>query len=110
VKLVGSFARAQVRALRCFWFVLCLLLAAPLYAQEAEPDPSQDAAESRATSFQAVEGSQKDDVPGGPLLIGAYAFVMVVLVAYVARLGLLQSKTAKELERLTRAIERGGRS
>lgn len=106
-----------MKRVRAGWFALCLLLAAPVFvalalpsaqAQEAE-DPSKDAAESRATSFQAVQGSQKDEVPGGGLLVGAYAFVLVVLVGYVARLGSLQSKTAKELERLTRAIERGAR-
>jgi CcmD family protein len=46
-------------------------------------------------------------VPGGALLVSAYAFVMVLLVGYVARLGALQSKTAAEVERLTRALERG---
>ena len=106
-----------MKRVRAGWFALCLLLTAPVllpmalssvHAQEAD-DPSKDAAESRATSFQAVEGSQKDEVPGGGLLVGAYAFVMVVLVGYVARLGLLQSKTTQELERLTRAIERGAR-
>ena len=106
-----------MKRVRAGWFALCLLLTAPVFLSIAQPsaraqeadDPSKDAAESRATSFQAVEGSQKDEVPGGGLLVGAYAFVMVVLVGYVARLGLLQSKTAKELERLTRAIERGAR-
>ena len=96
-----------MKRVRSGWFALCLWLAAPVYAQEAADDPSKDAAESRATSFQAVEGSKKDDVPGGPLMVAAYAFVMVVLVGYVARLGTLQNKTARELERLTRALERG---
>ena len=95
-----------MKRVRSGWLALCLWLAAPAFAQEAA-DPSQSAAESRAASFQAVEGSQKDEVPGGGLMVAAYAFVMVVLVAYVARLGTLQSKTARELERLTRALERG---
>jgi hypothetical protein len=98
------------------WFSLLLSLAAAVWvqgalaphaaAQAAADDPSKDAAESRATSFQAVEGSQKDEVPGGGLRVGAYAFVLLVLVGYVGRLGALQSRTARELERLTRAIER----
>jgi type VI protein secretion system component VasF len=81
-----------------------LLAAAPSFAQEA--DAKEDAADSRATSFQAVEGPQKEQVAGGPLLVGAYAFVLVLLVGYVARLASLQSKTTAEVERLTRAIER----
>jgi hypothetical protein len=69
-------------------------------AQEEE-----GAAESRATSFQAVEGAQTEQVPGGPLLVGAYGFVLFALVAYVARLGLMQRKSAAEFERLAQAIE-----
>ena len=96
-----------MKRVRSGWLALSLWLAAPVYAyaQEAADDPSKDPAESRATSFQAVEGSQKDEVPGGGLMVAAYAFVMVVLVGYVARLGSLQGKTARELERLTRVIE-----
>ncbi len=66
---------------------------------------AQDAAEERATSFQAVEGPQKEQVPGGPLLVGAYAFVLVSLVAYVARLGLMQRRTAQDVARLSEVIE-----
>lgn len=105
-----------MKRVRTGWFALWLSLAALVClqasleqraeAQEAADDPSKDAAESRATSFQAVEGSQKDEVPGGSLMVGAYAFVLLVLVGYVGRLGALQSRTARELERLTRAIER----
>ena len=79
--------------------LLVLCAASPLFAQETAED-------SRATSFQAVEGPQKEQVAGGPLLIGAYAFVLVLLVGYVARLASLQAKTTAEVERLTRAIER----
>lgn len=91
--------------LRSSWLLAAVLnlwlslVALPLAAQE-EP------ADSRATSFQAVEGPQKEQVAGGPLLVGAYAFVLVLLVGYVARLASLQSKTTAEVERLTRAIER----
>jgi hypothetical protein len=69
----------------------------------------QDTVGDRATSFQAVEGAAKEDVPGGPLLLGAYAFVLVLLVGYAARLGALQAKTGRELERLTRALEARGK-
>ena len=105
-----------MKRVRIGWFALWFSLATAVclhgstllhaHAQAAADDPSKDAAESRATSFQAVEGSQKDEVPGGGLMVGAYAFVLLVLVGYVGRLGALQSKTARELERLTRAIER----
>jgi hypothetical protein len=70
---------------------------------------AQEGSGDRATSFEAVEGPPKEDVPGGPLLIGAYAFVLVLLIGYVARIGALQAKTARELERLTRALDQPGR-
>ena len=63
----------------------------------------------RATSFQAVEGPPKEDIAGGPLLLGAYAFVLVLVVGYAARLGSLQAKTSRELARLTRALETRGK-
>lgn len=67
---------------------------------------AQDTADdSRATSFQAVQGAQREDVPGGPLLIGAYGVVLVLLVGYVARLGAMHARTSGELDRLTRALE-----
>ncbi len=72
----------------------------------ASPVHAEDPAESRATSFQAVEGSRGEQVPGGPLMVSAYGVVMVLLLAYVARLGLLQRKTAAEVERLSVAIQR----
>lgn len=88
------------RSVLLLWLGLSLSLAGSASAQE-------DPAESRSTSFQAVEGPNKEDVPGGPLLVYAYAFIMVALVAYVARLASLQSKNRAELDRLTRAIEHG---
>jgi hypothetical protein len=84
--------------------------AGPVLAQDgaaAAGDDGKDAAESRATAFEAVEGPQKEQVPGGALLVSAYAFVLVLLVAYVGRLAALQSRTAAEVERLSRALERG---
>ena len=73
------------------------LLALPAFAQSQEDD--------RATSFQAVEGAQHEDVPGGKLLVAAYAVVMVLLVGYVARLGMMHRKTASDVERLSRLLE-----
>lgn len=62
----------------------------------------------RATSFEAVEGSPKEDVPGGPLLVAAYAFVLVLLIGYAARLGSMQAKTTREVARLARVLEARG--
>jgi hypothetical protein len=53
----------------------------------------------RSTSFQAVSGSAHEDVPGGSLLIAAYAIVLFLLAAYVLYLtamleALLTKRTA----------------
>ncbi|HEY6879386.1 MAG TPA: hypothetical protein VI299_15270 [Polyangiales bacterium] len=68
----------------------------------------EDAAESRSAAFQAVEGAAKEDIPGFPLLVAAYGTILVVLCAYVARLGLLQRKNGQELDRLARALDGAG--
>jgi hypothetical protein len=68
----------------------------------------EDAAESRSATFQAVQGAAQEDVAGFPLMVAAYGAILVVLCAYVARLGLLQRKNGEELDRLTRALERAG--
>ncbi len=88
------------------------LLAAPrAHAQgegaPAQADTGQDPAQSRSAAFQAVQGAPTQDVPGGPLLVYAYAFILVAVVAYVARLGRLQGKNRAELERLASVLERG---
>jgi len=86
-----------------------LALAFWLLASTGVALAQEDAAESRSASFQAVEGATKEDVPGFPLLVAAYGTILVVLVAYVARLGLLQRKNGEELDRLSRALERAPR-
>ena len=87
--------------------VLALLAFVALSALLGSPSvKAEDVAESRAAAFQAVEGSRGEQVPGGPLMVSAYGVVMVLLLGYVARLGLLQRKTAAEVERLSGAIQR----
>lgn len=85
------------------WALGFALLAASSIAAAQE-----DAAESRSAAFQAVEGASKEDVPGFPLLVAAYGTILVVLCAYVARLGLLQRNNGEELERLARALDGAG--
>ena len=77
-----------------------------LGAVSAEAQEGEDAAESRATAFRAVQGAQQEDVPGGGLMIGAYAVALAALVAYVARLGMLQKRNDGELARLGAAIDK----
>ena len=68
---------------------------------------AQDAAEDRATSFKAVTGAVKEDVPGGPLLLGAYGAILVVLITYGVRLVRMQQRAQTDLARLERQISAG---
>ncbi|MFW6049666.1 MAG: hypothetical protein ACODAU_00750 [Myxococcota bacterium] len=77
----------------------------PARAQAAE---SEDPAESRAAEFRAVRGAEAEQVPGGPLLIGAYALVWALLLLFVVRLGLLQARTARDVQRLERRLQEEG--
>lgn len=58
---------------------------------------------SRSTSFQAVTGPRQQDVPGGPLLIAAYAVLWAVVFGYVFYLSRLQRKVENELEDVRRS-------
>jgi hypothetical protein len=86
----------------------CVLWALPLFAhaQNASDDPTA----SRSTTFQAVSGPTTEDVPGGPLLIGAYGAILVLMIGYVMWLGRLQSGTARELAALRRELDRANKS
>jgi hypothetical protein len=65
---------------------------------------AQEPGEGRAQSFRAVEGAVKEDVPGGPLLVTAYALILATLIAYVLRLARLQGRAQTDLARLERAL------
>jgi len=74
-------------------------------ADEVEPPRATSVAESRATEFRAVSGGQGEDVPGGGLLIAAYASVLVIVLGYVVYLGRLTTGTNRDLDRLQSTID-----
>lgn len=67
-------------------------------------------AEERAAQFVGVTGPDAESVPGGALLLAAYAIVWVLLFLFLARLRRLQSQTAEELERLSAEMRASGGS
>ncbi len=67
-------------------------------------------AEERAAQFVGVTGPDAESVPGGALLLAAYAVVWVLLFLFLARLRRLQSQTAEELERLSAEMKASGGS
>jgi CcmD family protein len=52
----------------------------------------------------------QDQLPAAPLLIGAYAFVLVVLFAYVYSVARRLTNVQRELDRLDTTIKQGGRA
>lgn len=75
--------------LACLWTGIAL-------AQDA----AQDAASERAQSFRAVTGAVKEDVPGGPLLVAAYAVVWGFVLLFVIRVVRQQQQSQRDLARL----------
>jgi hypothetical protein len=65
---------------------------------------AQDAAAERAQSFQAVQGAVQEDVPGGPLLVAAYAVIWVLVVLFVMRVVRQQRASERDLARLERQL------
>jgi CcmD family protein len=98
-----------VRLVRPFAMSAVLAAALLLGAAAAVPAPAlaQDAAEERSQSFRAVEGAVKEDVPGGPLLVAAYAAIWLVVLAYVFRLVRLQQRAQSDVARLERLLAQG---
>ena len=76
---------------------------------QAEEDAAEETpAEERATQFVGVRGADAERIPGGALLLGAYAIVWVLLLIYLFRMRRLQRQTADELERLSAEIRASG--
>ena len=88
--------------MRSPWLATCALLALLVTGPARAEDPSDD----RATAFQAVEGAVQEDVPGGPLLVAAYALVWLGVFGYLVRLVRLQRHSEHEVARLERILGR----
>ena len=69
-----------------------------------EPATEESPAEERAAQFVGVTGPDAESVPGGTLLVSAYAVVWVLLFLFLLRMRRLQGQTAEELERLSAEI------
>jgi CcmD family protein len=67
---------------------------------------ADDVAQDRAQTFEAVSGAVKEDVPGGPLLVAAYAFVWLAVFGYVFRLVRLQRGADENLARLQQDLSK----
>ncbi|MBW1755377.1 MAG: CcmD family protein [Deltaproteobacteria bacterium] len=89
----------------------CTMFITPVALAEAPPEPDtaasetqEDPAEERATQFVGVTGPEAESIPGGALLLAAYAIVWALLFLFLMRMRGLQRQTAEELERLSAEI------
>lgn len=96
-RLVGALALA---CLVCFGGAAVVEAALAQDEQPSEIDP----AEERSAAFRAVEGPVTEDVPGGPLVVGAYATVWMLILLYVFRIGRMQGRLARDVDRLERSL------
>jgi CcmD family protein len=94
----------MLRALRSRLFLAQLALFALLTSVSSVAAQATDSPDDRAQSFQAVTGAVKEDVPGGPLLLIAYALVWLVVFFYVFRMARLQRGVQDDLSRLERVL------
>ncbi len=72
----------------------------------AQDDPDGGTTNSRATEFRAMHGPAQEAIPGGPLLIGAYAVAWLLLMGYLVHLGRLSARTQEDVTRLLLAVEK----
>jgi hypothetical protein len=92
------------------WIVKRLAIATLLWAAAvsvtapAASASAQEEGPAESMEFQAVEGPQTEDVPGGPLLLGAYAIFLLATVLFVVRVSALQARTARDLDRLEKSL------
>ena len=79
-----------------------LLLCAPLAAQQPQPQPQQQDEFVPVSQLPA-----QDQLPAAPLLVSAYAFVWIVLFAYLTSVARRLSRVQREVERLESDMKRG---
>ena len=91
---------------RFAWLILVLALmpsGTALVAAQQPPPQQQD-------EFVPIDQlPPQDQLPAAPLLIGAYAFVMLALLGYMYSLGRRLTSVQREIERLESDMKRSGR-
>lgn len=56
------------------------------------------------TAFRPVQGAEREQVPGGLMMVAAYGVVWLLLFAYIVHIGRLQARTQRDLERIEQAF------
>lgn len=94
--------RSAIRAL-----VFGLVLTTGAFAATARADEGTPS--DRAQTFEAVTGPVREDVPGGPLLVAAYALIWLCVFGYIFRLVRLQRGSDENLARLQQDLQKAAK-
>jgi hypothetical protein len=76
-------------------------LCVPALAVAQEDQPTM---QDQVMRFERVEGPDQESVPGGTIMVVAYAVIWCLLLGFVVRLGLLHRGTAQDVGRLERSL------
>jgi CcmD family protein len=91
--------------LRLFLIVLVLFAAAPNAGAQQPPQPEQQ------NEFIPIDQlPPQDQLPAAPLLVAAYAIVMLALFFYVLSVARRLTTVQREMERLESDLKRGTRA
>jgi hypothetical protein len=80
-------------------------LCARALAQDEAGDDSEDPGESRAAAFEAADGAQTENIPGGALMVAAYGVIFLLVLGYVISIGYRQAQIGADVARLQRDLE-----
>ncbi len=92
-----------VKRALAFVMVVCLLVGAPLAAQPPAPVP---APQQQDEFVPLDELPPEEQMPAAPLLVAAYAFLMLALFGYVASVARRISAVRRDIERLEADMKR----
>ena len=89
------------RALAFVLMMMCLVIAAPMQAQQQPPRPQQQ------DEFVPIDQlPPQDQMPAAPLLVAAYSFLMLALFGYVLSLARRMSGVRREIQQLEADLKR----
>ena len=101
--------RKYSAALLALFTIGLLALAPTVYCARAlaqdEGADSEDAEESRAAAFEAADGAQTENIPGGGLMVAAYGVIFVLVLGYVVSIGYRQAQIGADIARLQKDLE-----
>ena len=89
--------------------VVAILLVAGLTGPAISASQGQPPSQPQEEFIPIDQLPPQDQLPAAPLLIGAYAFVLAALFAYVFSIASRLTKVQREVERLEGDLKRSGR-